>query len=71
MSELEKIQIKKLEALGIEVDVFDDDEPYDVQREKDVSEATLLVLQGKEVPEELEERLLEYKRKHQVAETMG
>ena len=49
MSMIEKERIQKLKELGIEVDVFDADEPYDEQREKDVSEATLLILEEKSI----------------------
>ena len=65
MSMIEKERIQKLKELGIEVDVFDADEPYDEQREKDVSEATLLILEEKSIPEDLMRRLLAYKERRE------
>lgn len=47
---------------GIPYGIFDGDEKVDsIEIEKDRTEAQILIMQGKEIPKDLEERLLRYK----------
>lgn len=47
---------------GIPYGIFDGDEKDDsIEIEKDRTEAQILIMQGKEIPKDLEERLLRYK----------
>ena len=49
---------------GIPYGIFDGDEKEDsTEIEKDRTEAQILIMQGKEIPKDLEERLLRYKEK--------
>lgn len=56
-------KFKKYDYYGIPYGCFDgNDEGNFSQYEQDCEEARLLILQGKELPEELAKRLLEYKK---------
>ena len=51
------------EYYGIPYGVFDGEEKVDSNEiEKDRTEAQILIMQGKEIPKDLEERLLRYKK---------
>lgn len=65
--EKENERIEKMLALGIKVDYFDaeDEASIDKQQEKDITEATILILGDKEIPKDLEIRLLNYKKKRE------
>jgi len=57
-------QIKKMESLGIEVDVFDgSDEAEEYEEDIDKLKASILIKQGKELPKDLEERLIQKKKR--------
>lgn len=67
-----KEQIKKLKSLGIEVNVLggsNDTEEY--EEDLDKIKASILIMQGKELPKELEERLLQKKRKADSKKKQG
>ena len=59
----QKIRLEKFEFYGIPYDSLDGfgDENQSSQVDQDRSVARLLILQEKEIPKDLEERLLEYK----------
>ena len=67
-------QQKKFEAYdyyGIPYGIFDGKEesmPMQSQREKDIEDARMLILEGKQLPQELEIRLLHYKKQIQNKE---
>lgn len=59
-----KEQIKKLKSLGIEVNVLDGyDDPEEYEEDIDKLKASILIKQGKELPKDLEERLLQKKKR--------
>lgn len=57
---LRQEQIEKMKALGIKVNVLDSKKEF--EEDIDKLEASLLIMQGKEIPKELEERLLRKKK---------
>lgn len=53
---------KLYDYYGIPYGVFDGEEEIEfIEIEKDRTEAQILIMQGKEIPKDLEERLLRYK----------
>ena len=54
-------RIRKFEYYGIEYNNLDGGELAESKKEKDRDEARILILMGKEIPKDLEERLLRYK----------
>lgn len=54
-------RIRRFEYYGIEYNNFDGGELAESKKEKDRDEARILILMGKEIPKDLEERLLRYK----------
>lgn len=54
-------RIKRFEYYGIEYNNFDGGELDESKKEKDRDEARIFILMGKEIPKDLEERLLRYK----------
>lgn len=54
-------RIKRFEYYGIEYNNLDGGELAESKKEKDRDEARMLILMGKEIPKDLEERLLKYK----------
>ena len=67
-------QKKKFEAYdyyGIPYGIFDNNDEsmlVQSQREKDIEDARLLILEGKQLPEELGNRILNYKKQNQNKE---
>ena len=61
--EIEAQEARELQYdfFGIPHDIFDGDE-HDDQRDKDYEEAHYLIMVGKQLPEDLKERLLIYKK---------
>lgn len=55
----------RAEYLGIDLLAFDSDEVSSEQYKKDVREASILLGEGKEIPKDLEERLLQVKNKRE------
>ena len=56
---------KLYDYYGIPYGIFDGDENVDsIEIEKDRTEAQILIMQGKEIPKDLEERLLRYKEEN-------
>lgn len=54
-------RIRRFEYYGIEYNNFDGGDLPESEKEKDQDEARILILMGKEIPKDLEERLLRYK----------
>lgn len=54
-------RIRRFEYYGIEYNNLDGGELAESKKEKDRDEARILILMGKEIPKDLEERLLRYK----------
>lgn len=63
--EAQKTKFKKYDYYGIPYGYFDtskDGEGYDSKKERDREQARLLIMSGKNIPKDLEIRLLEYKK---------
>ena len=54
-------RIRRFEYYGLEYNAFDEGDFDESKKEKDRDEARMLILMGKEIPKDLEERLLRYK----------
>lgn len=60
-------RIERLKSLGISVNILDSEEDDDLQYEEDIDKlkASILIMQDKELPKELEQKLLRKKEQQQ------
>lgn len=64
----EQRRIDYAESLGIKLDFFDDVGEDDKEKERDRDLALYYILIGEDIPEDLMERLLEYKREDELSQ---
>jgi len=63
--EQEERKFALYDTYGIPYGIFDG-EQYLTQKDKDRSKAMLLIMQGKDLPEELKKKLLKYKKADEI-----